>query len=101
MTRLDELNGKQVIVRCVQSGMFYGTVLDRRGTEILLKNSRWLWYWKGAISACALATEGTTDPASCKFTAVVNQRVLLDAKDIIICTEQGSDNIESVPVWVQ
>ena len=36
---------KKVIVRGDRSGVFFGTLAKKEGTEVTLTNCRRLWYW--------------------------------------------------------
>lgn len=90
---------KKVIVRGDRSGVFFGTLMNRNGQEVKLSNCRRLWYWDGAASISQLAVDGTTCPENCKFTVVVPEIEILDAIEIIPCTEKAVKSIESVLVW--
>lgn len=91
--------GKKVIVRGDRSGVFFGTLAEKEGTEVKLNNCRRLWYWDGAASISQLAVDGTTRPASCKFTVTVDEIIITDAIEIIACTEKAADKIEKVAEW--
>lgn len=91
--------GKKVIVRGNRSGVFFGTLKEKEGREVLLTNCRRLWYWEGAASISQLAAEGTTNPGDCKFTVSVDEIGILDAIEIIPCTENAVNSIEKVSVW--
>lgn len=52
--------GKKVIVRGDRSGVFFGTLRERNGQEVVLADCRRLWYWDGAASISQLAVDGTT-----------------------------------------
>jgi len=90
-----------VIVRTEQAGVFAGELASCNDTtrKVVLKNSRWLWHWAGALTVEYLALEGTTSPNSCQFPIPVPLRVLYGVKDIIHCTERGMKSIQEVPVW--
>lgn len=90
---------KKVIVRGDRSGVFFGTLVDKEGKEVKLANCRRLWYWDGAASISQLATDGTTRPQNCKFTVTVDEIIIMDAIEIILCTDKASDKIEKVAVW--
>lgn len=91
--------GKKVIVRGDRSGVFFGTLKEKEGQEVVLTNCRRLWYWEGAASISQLAAEGTTNPGVCKFTMSVDEIGILDAIEIIPCTEKSINSIEKVVVW--
>ena len=89
----------KVIVRGDRSGVFYGEFVKREGREVELKNCRRLWYWDGANSISELAEKGTQKPNNCKFTVVVEKIEILDAIEVIECTNKASKSIESVNIW--
>lgn len=90
---------KKVIVRGDRSGVFFGTLAVKEGQEVKLKNCRRLWYWDGAASLSQLAKEGVTRPDNCKFTVTVNEIIITDAIEIILCTDEAIRNIEGVSEW--
>ena len=91
--------GKKVIVRGDRSGVFYGTLEEKNGTEVTLKDCRRIWYWEGAASISQLAVNGTTKPSECKFTVTVPDIIITDAIEIIPCTEDAKKSIEGVREW--
>ena len=90
---------KRVIVRGDRSGVFFGTLASKDGREVELTNCRRLWYWDGAASISQLAENGTTAPNNCKFTVTVDRIVILDAIEIILCTDTSIKSIEGVREW--
>ena len=90
---------KYVIVRTYSAGVFAGELENRNGKEVIMKNARRLWYWSGAASLSQLAMEGTKDPNNCKFPCEVDRVELLEAIEIIDCTEQAKQSIKDVPIW--
>lgn len=91
--------GKKVIVRGDRSGVFFGTLAAKEGQEVKLEKCRRLWYWDGAASISQLATDGTTNPRNCKFTVTVDEIIVTDAIEIILCTDKAIDKIEKVAEW--
>lgn len=91
--------GKKVIVRGDRSGVFFGTLKEKNGQEVVLGDCRRIWYWEGAASISQLAVDGTVKPANCKFTVVVDFISILDAIEIIPCTPKAIESIEGVAVW--
>lgn len=89
----------KVIVRGNRSGVFFGTLAAKEGQEVKLENCRRLWYWDGAASLSQLAKEGVTRPNNCKFTVTVNEIIITDAIEIILCTDEAIRNIEGVSEW--
>lgn len=96
---IEKIIGKRVIVRCNRAGVFYGTLSEKEGQEVELKDCRRIWYWDGAASLHQLAAEGTTAPSNCKFTMRVESIVLTEAIEIIPCTDKAIENIEAVKEW--
>lgn len=96
---LDGLEYK--IVRTYAAGVFAGYLVSRDGQEVVLKNARRLWYWKGASSLSQLAMEGVKFPLECKFPIEMSKVELTQAIEVIDVTDQAKKSIDSVPVWKQ
>ena len=92
---------KYVIVRTYSAGVFAGELESRNGQEVVLRNARRIWYWKGAASLSQLAMEGTSDPQGCKFPCEVDRVELLQAIEILDVTDAARAGIKGVPVWRQ
>lgn len=90
---------KKVIVRGDRSGVFFGTLVSKDGREVKLEKCRRLWYWDGAASISQIAQEGVKRPNECKFTVIVDEIIIMDAIEIILCTDTAIKNIEDVKVW--
>ena len=89
------------IVRTYSAGVFAGYLESRNGKEVVLRNARRLWYWDGASSLSQLAMEGVKRPENCKFPCEVDTILLLEAIEIIDCTEIARLSLAMVPVWSQ
>lgn len=96
---MNENIGKKVIIRGNRSGVEYGTLVAQEGQEVTLKNARRIWYWDGAASLSQLAKDGTSKPKDCKFTVFVDSITILDAIEIIPCTDKAIKSIEKVKEW--
>jgi len=95
-----ELDGLEYgIVRTYSAGVFAGYIKSRAGREVELVNARRLWYWDGAASLSQLAVDGTSKPDNCKFPCEVLSVLLLEAIEIIPCTEVSRLSIKGVKVW--
>ena len=92
-------NGKYCIVRTYSAGVFAGNVESREGQEVIIKNARRLWFWDGACSLSELALTGTKRPDKCKFTVTVDEIEVIEAIEIIPCTEKAEASIKGVKVW--
>lgn len=96
---INEMIGKKVIVRGDRSGVFFGTLSDKQERTVVLTKCRRLWYWDGAASISQLAVDGTAKPLDCKFTVTVDEIVIMDAIEIIPCTDKAIASIEGVRTW--
>ena len=98
-----ELIGKKVIIRASRAGVFFGTLKEKTatpaGVEVVLENSRRLWFWSGAASLSQLALEGVKNPERCKFTVTVSEHNVMQVIEIIPCSEEAVKSLESVKVW--
>ena len=97
----EEINmeNKYYIIRCDRSGVFFGQIAGRNGQEVELRNVRKLWYWDGACAVEQLAVDGVTNPSSCKFTVVVPEMVVMDAIQILPCSDKAVKILGEVKVW--
>lgn len=91
--------GKKVIVRGSRSGVLFGTLEREDGQRVEMSNARNVWYWSGAATLLQLAAEGVKYPEQCKFSRPVKSLVILDAVEIIPCTDEAVANIEAVKIW--
>lgn len=96
---MNNASQQMYIIRGEHSGVFFGEVISRRGREVEIGNCRRLWYWDGAASLSQIANEGVKRPENCKFTVAVDRITVLDAIEILACTEAAIENIRGVPEW--
>lgn len=87
------------IVRGDRSGVFFGRITDRKEREVTLTNCRRVWYWAGANSLSQLAAEGVKEPNACRIAVPVEELTVLDAIELIRCTDAAVANIKAVPEW--
>lgn len=94
---LSSMIGKKVIVRTYSAGVWFGTLSEKDGAEVILTNARRMWYWHAAesisLSGCALY--GIKQDKS-KIVAPVAS-VWLEAIEIIPTTEVATASIENAP----
>lgn len=90
---------KYYIIRGDHSGVFFGNIKEKNGREITITNCRRIWYWDGAASISQLALEGVKNPDNCKFTVTVPELTILDAIEIIPCSETAVKIIKDVKEW--
>lgn len=95
----NNLKGKRVLVRGVQSGVYYGTFEEKDGQEVKLSNARNIWRWRGANTLIDLSIKGVKYPNDCRFTPYVDEIILTDICEILICTNKAIESIEGVAEW--
>jgi hypothetical protein len=95
----DEMPKNYVIVRTYSAGVFAGTLVEKDGKNVKLKDARRLWYWKGAASLSQLAVDGVSQPKSCKFPVEVESVELTEAIEVLSVTDKAYASIKAVPVW--
>lgn len=91
--------GKKVIVRCDRSGVFFGTLASLEGKQARVTNVRGIYYWVGAATLLQLAKEGVKNKRDSKITIMVDELLLTDVIEIIPCSDEAIDNLESVKEW--
>ena len=94
---LNSMVGQKVIVRTYSAGVFFGTLTEKSGTEVILSGARRLWHWhaRESISLSAVANYGLNKPKS-KVCAAVDKQ-WLDAIEIIPCSDAAVKSIEGQP----
>ncbi len=88
-----------VIIRCREAGVHAGELVSRKGREVVLKDSRRIWFWKGAASLSELAVYGAKFPAECRFGVVIDRLELMEACEVIHCQPAARKMIEGVAPW--
>ena len=85
--------GKSVIIRTYSAGVWFGTLSQKSGNEVILTNARRLWRWwaKESISLSGVANYGIIEEKSKIAPAV--EGVWLEAIEIIPTTEIATKSI--------
>ena len=92
-------NLRYVIIRTYSAVVFAGYLESQVNQEVVLRNARRLWYWDGAATLSQLAVDGVSKPSNCKFPVAVDEIKLLQAIEIIPCTDVARESIQGVPIW--
>lgn len=89
--------GKKVIIRTYSAGVWFGFLEQKDGNEVILRNARRMWSWwaKEGISLSAVSVHGIKHDKS-KIAEAVDA-VWLEAIEIIPCTDNAINSIESAP----
>lgn len=91
--------GKQVIVRGTSSGVYFGELSNKNNREIILSNCRRILAWDTVSNLSELSKEGLKDEMEYRFTEPVDELTILDAVEILPCTENSAKSIEQAPAW--
>lgn len=97
--KINKENQPYVIIRGKDSGVFAGFLTSKNNQEITLDKCRRLWYWDGAASISQIAICGVSNSSNCKFTIETNAHQILDAIEIIPCSEFAHNIITHVAEW--
>lgn len=92
---------QKYILRSPEAGVFYGEMAKEIDSSriVTLTNARQIWYWEGAATLLQLAKTGTTKPYNCKFTVTVDEITICNVSEIIPCTAEAMESIDSVEEW--
>lgn len=96
---MTDLRGKKVVVRGIQSGVFFGILVDRNGQEVELKNSRNIWDWEGAANLNQIATDGIKNLKNSRISMSVDTMVLTEICEIVLLSEKAIANLEGAKEW--
>jgi hypothetical protein len=93
---LNDMLGKKAIIRTYSAGVWFGTLDQKAGNEVIVTYARRLWRWWAAesISLSAVAIHGVKDKSD--IVAPVAS-VWLEAIEIIPCSEAAIASLESAP----
>jgi len=96
-TGLNCMIGKKVIIRTYSAGVWFGTLEQKDGNEVIVRNARRMWRWWAAkgISLSAVSIRGINHGKS-KIAEPVDS-VWLEAIEIMPCTETAILSIEGAP----
>lgn len=89
--------GKSVIIRTYSAGVWFGTLSEKSGHEVILTNARRMWRWWAAegISLSAVALYGIKQEKSKIIEPV--ESVWLEAIEIINCTNMAIKSLANAP----
>ena len=100
ITSIDKyLIDKKVIVRTYSAGVHFGTLIEKAGKEVILKDSRRLWYWETVnkgISLSEIANHGVHVRSKICETIPI---LWLEAIEIIPCSLDAITSIETQNVF--
>ena len=91
---LNRMVDKKVIVRTCSAGVFFGTLAEKAGKEVIIEDARRLYRWWAArsISLSAVAVHGIKRDKSKICEAV--PEIWLEAVEILPCSNVAIESIE-------
>lgn len=91
---LSTMIGQKCIVRTQSAGVWFGTIIEKSGAEVIIKDARRMWRWHAAesISLSAVANHGIKHGQSKIAEAV--PAVWLEAIELIPCSAKSIKSIE-------
>ena len=91
---LNKMIGKEVIIRTYSAGVWFGTLTEKSGNEVILSNARrmWRWWTKESISLSSVSIHGINRDKS-KIAQSVEE-VWLEAIEIIPCKKNAIESIK-------
>ena len=90
--------GDNVIVRSADSGVHWGALAERDGSNVILHDSRRLHYWDGAFTLTAVANSGVSKPESCRFSDYAPEIMVLGVCEIIPTSAEADRSLAAVRV---
>ena len=94
---LNSFIGQKVIIRTYSAGVWFGTLLEKAGNEVVLSNARrmWKWFAKKGISLSECSIYGV-DHAKSEICEAVDA-LWLEAIEITPCTQEAIKSLEEAP----
>ena len=92
---LNGMIGKKVIIRTYSAGVWFGTLSEKAGREVIITDARRMYRWwaKESISISSVAIYGIKQDMSKIVEAV--ESVWLEAIEIIPCSDVAINSLES------
>lgn len=87
--------GKFCIVRTVAAGVHCGVIQSFDGQTVAISDARRIWRWRGANTLHELSQHGASTEEFTRISEPVDSIVLLDAIEIIPCSEKAAANLRT------
>lgn len=84
--------GQFVIVRTYAAGVHMGTLAQKDGNEVILKDARRLWSWRGANTLNEVSQLGVASDSRISQPA---PEIWLEAVEIIPCSDKAREQLSS------
>ena len=95
---MKDYNGKKVLVRSYDAGVYFGNMEWMEGEQCKLTDVRNIWHWTGASCLSQIANTGVTGD---KIGPVVSSMVLNRVCQVIPLEEAAIVNLEKQPSWTR
>ena len=94
---LNSMVGEKVIIRTYSAGVWFGTLKEKSGNEVILSDARRMWRWHAAksISLSGVALYGLIHEKSKIIEPVSRQ--WLEAIEITPCTPVAIQSLQDAP----
>lgn len=96
----NDIIGRKCIIRTYSAGVWFGTVLEKTKDECVIGDARRMWKWvttdKG-ITLSEVSLSGVTEDSRIQKPV---EKVWLQQIELIPCTKQAIENIESQENYV-
>jgi len=96
---LKDYIGKKVVVRGIQSGVYFGIMANGEGQEVELTNCRNIWQWHGANNLLEVSASGVKCPNDCRISVPVESVVFTDIVEVVPITNAAIANLEAIEEW--
>lgn len=83
-----------VLVRTYSAGVHFGRLVSRKGKEVVLKDARRIWYWKGANTLNEIALHGCA--AESKISEPVPSITLTEAIELLPISAEAKSKLDSI-----
>jgi hypothetical protein len=87
-----------VIVRAYSSGVHAGYLVRHKLGEVVLRDSRRVWYWDGAASLSELSQRGA-NPQTSKIPCSVPLISIENVIEVIPCSKKAIEFFKTCPEW--
>lgn len=91
--------GKKVMVRTYSAGVHFGTLNEKAGQQVILKDSRRVHYWTKAASLSQLSQEGSKDLSGCRIAMIIPEILLDRVIEVIPMSDRAIDNLYGADEW--
>ena len=85
-------SGPFVVVRTYSAGVHVGTLVSRKGTEVVLRDARRLWRWNGANTLHEVALHGVSETYT-RLSEPVPEIVLTEAIEVLTASKDAEANL--------